>query len=379
MSAAGPTGPQGLIGATGPAGPTGAIGATGPQGPPVANYTGNYASTTNYSFADAVSYGGSTYISLLSGNHGNTPDVSSTYWAVLAAQGPAGPQGPSGAVGPAGVAGSAGAIGPAGPQGPPVAFQGGWLPGQAYNIGDAVSYGGGSYIALTANMGREPDISPTYWGVLAQAGAAGPTGATGVQGPTGYPGANGAAGAPGPAGPSGPAGAAATVQVGTVTTGAAGSSAAVTNSGTANAAVLDFTIPQGAAGTSGSGSGSGGSTSGVPYQSMNHAVSYAAVYYSLNNTNQSATETPAVLTWVPQGCSATRLDVYSQQNATITVTLRTGTPGAMADTALSCSVSTGQSCSATGSIAVGVGGFVDLSILHPDSNPSGVWTALSCN
>lgn len=42
-----------------------------------------------------------------------------------------------------------------------------------------------------------------------------------------------------------PAGAAATVAVGTVTTGAPGSNADVTNSGTSNAAVLDFTIPTG--------------------------------------------------------------------------------------------------------------------------------------
>lgn len=43
----------------------------------------------------------------------------------------------------------------------------------------------------------------------------------------------------------GPQGDAATVAVGTVTTGAAGSSAAVTNSGTSSAATLNFTIPKG--------------------------------------------------------------------------------------------------------------------------------------
>lgn len=40
-------------------------------------------------------------------------------------------------------------------------------------------------------------------------------------------------------------GASSTITIGTVTTGAAGSSATVTNSGTASAAVLDFTIPKG--------------------------------------------------------------------------------------------------------------------------------------
>lgn len=58
-------------------------------------------------------------------------------------------------------------------------------------------------------------------------------------------------GDPGAAGAKGPAGAAATVAVGTVTTGAAGSNAAVTNGGTANAAVLNFTIPRGATGATG--------------------------------------------------------------------------------------------------------------------------------
>lgn len=52
-------------------------------------------------------------------------------------------------------------------------------------------------------------------------------------------------------GPAGPAGSAATVTVGSVTTGEAGTEASVTNSGTESAAVLDFVIPKGAAGTNG--------------------------------------------------------------------------------------------------------------------------------
>lgn len=52
-------------------------------------------------------------------------------------------------------------------------------------------------------------------------------------------------------GDKGDQGAAATVAVGTVTTGAAGSSAAVTNSGTTGAAVLDFVLPRGATGERG--------------------------------------------------------------------------------------------------------------------------------
>lgn len=372
QGATGPAGPQGVVGATGTAGVQGPV---GPQGPAVVNYLGNYASGTNYGAADAVSFGGSTYVSLVAANHGNTPGISPTYWAVLAAQGVAGAAGPQGLQGLAGTAGVAGVAGPAGPQGPPVAFAGGWLIGTAYAVGTAVSYGGSSYVAITANTGRQPDVSPIYWGVLAQAGVPGPTGAIGAQGPAGYPGATGPVGAMGPSGPTGAAGVAATVQIGTVATGSAGSSAIVTNSGTGSAAVLNFVIPQGATGAGGSGGGGTGSNASM---AMYHAVSYANTYYSVSNTNQGAAETTSVLTWVPTGCSATSLAVYSQQAATITVTLRTGVPGTMADSALSCPVANGQSCTATGSVAVPAGGFMDIGIYHPDSVPSGVWVAITC-
>ena len=52
-------------------------------------------------------------------------------------------------------------------------------------------------------------------------------------------------------GPAGPAGSAATVTVGSVTTGEAGTEVTVINSGTESAAILDFVIPKGAAGTNG--------------------------------------------------------------------------------------------------------------------------------
>jgi hypothetical protein len=366
--AAGATGPAGANGVPGAAGAAGPAGPQGPAGPAGANgvngapglvYQGAYASAANYALNDAVTYAGSSYISLVAGNHGNTPDSSPLAWSLLAAQGAAGA---TGATGPMGAAGATGAQGPQGPAGPAGAagaaginFRGAWLSGAGYGINDAVTYGGATYLAQVGNNGVEPDSNSSDWAVLAAAGSTGPTGATG---------------------------AAATVTVGAVTTGAPGTSASVTNSGTATAAVLNFTIPQGPAGTGGSGSGSGsggGSTSGIPFQSQYHAVSYAATYYSVNSTNQSATETTSVLTWVPNACTATQLVAFSEQAQTITVTLRTGTPGAMADSALSCSVATGQSCTATGSVAIPAGGFVDLGIAHPDSNPSAVWVAVSCN
>jgi hypothetical protein len=59
-------------------------------------------------------------------------------------------------------------------------------------------------------------------------------------------------GATGSTGATGAAGSAATIAVGTVTTGTAGSNATVTNAGTSGAAVFNFTIPRGDTGAQGS-------------------------------------------------------------------------------------------------------------------------------
>ena len=56
----------------------------------------------------------------------------------------------------------------------------------------------------------------------------------------------------GPEGPIGPQGPAATITIGSVTTGEPGTSVIVTNSGTSDNAVLNFTIPKGATGATGS-------------------------------------------------------------------------------------------------------------------------------
>lgn len=85
-------------------------------------------------------------------------------------------------------------------------------------------------------------------------GDKGDTGATGPAGPTGATGATGPAGSTGPQGPkgdTGSAGPAGTIEIGTVSTGEPGTSASVTNSGTASAAILNFTIPQGPKGDTG--------------------------------------------------------------------------------------------------------------------------------
>lgn len=60
----------------------------------------------------------------------------------------------------------------------------------------------------------------------------------------------------------GESGSAATIEIGTVATGAPGTEASVTNSGTSNAAILNFVIPRGEKGNPGS-SGSGSGSSGM--------------------------------------------------------------------------------------------------------------------
>lgn len=96
------------------------------------------------------------------------------------------------------------------------AFQlkGAWDSDTDYTVGDVVALAGSSYVCVLDHTNHTPP-NATYWQLLAERGTDGDDGA------------------------------AATVAVGTVTTGAGGSAAAVNNSGTSNAAVLDFTIPAG--------------------------------------------------------------------------------------------------------------------------------------
>jgi hypothetical protein len=151
----GPQGIQGLTGPTGSTGATGAAGAVGPQGPPV-SFQGVWSIATTYAIGGAVSFSGSSYISLVAANLNNQPSTSPADWAVLAQQGSTGATGTTGATGPAGPvgaagpAGSTGASGATGPQGPPVNFIGAWSAATTYASGGSVSFQGSSYISLVA-------------------------------------------------------------------------------------------------------------------------------------------------------------------------------------------------------------------------------------
>ena len=120
------------------------------------------------------------------------------------ARGLAGPAGPAGAVGPAGPAGAIGPVGPAGERG------------------------------LQGIQGIQ--------GISGKSGEVGPQGERGLVGGIGPVGHDGERGLQGLA---------ATIAVGTTTTGEPGGDAAVTNVGTSEVAVFDFTIPRGSVGPAG--------------------------------------------------------------------------------------------------------------------------------
>lgn len=106
----------------------------------------------------------------------------------------------------------------------------------------------GFYNNATVHSGDETDPTPSEYMQVINAAEAAQKIAQSVRDDAdsgkfnGKPGADGAPGADGKA---------ATVSVGSVTTGEAGSAASVVNSGTESAAVLDFTIPAGAKGEQG--------------------------------------------------------------------------------------------------------------------------------
>ena len=261
-----PQGPQGEQGPTGPTGPMGPSGGS-------TNWRGAWSSTATYASYDAVSYNGSSYICIVGANTNHEPDTSPTYWQLLAQCGQSinwrGAWNSTTAYAVDDMVSYNGSSyicihlnANAEPDvystdwqlvaqsGNSINWRGAWVSTATYNIHDAVFYNGSTYIAQNnPSTGIEPDTGGApYWGQVALQGAQGPQG---IQGTAGATGPQGPAGDTGPTGPQGDSGTAATISVGTVTTGDAGTSASVTNAGTSSAAILDFTIPQGAQGPQG--------------------------------------------------------------------------------------------------------------------------------
>lgn len=200
---------------------------------------GEYNATTTYHKFNVISHEGSSYVALQDVAGVEPPN--STYYQLLASrgeqgvQGAQGLQGPPGEAGPQGPQGEKGLTGDTGPQ------------GQKGDPGTGLELTGGPYDNLAALQQAVP--SPAN-GACYLVGTAEPydvysylDGRWTNLGPI--------QGAQGPEGPQGQQGPAATITVGSVTTGGAGTQASVTNSGTTSAAVLDFVIPQGDTGPQG--------------------------------------------------------------------------------------------------------------------------------
>ena len=205
---------------------------------------GEYDPDTAYKALNIVSQNGNSYVAIQD-TQGNPP-TNTTYWQLLSQrgeqgaqgiQGPAGPQGEQGPVGPQGPPGETGPQGPQGEKGD--AGTGLDILGTYDNLGALQSAVTQPRQGDMYNIGTEAPYTVYMWDTtnggewLSQGQLQGAKGDTGDTGPQGQPGQ------------------AATVQVGQVTTGEPGSNATVTNSGTANAAVLEFSIPRGATGAKG--------------------------------------------------------------------------------------------------------------------------------
>lgn len=157
-----------------------------------------------------------------------------------------GPQGEQGIQGPKGDTGEPGPQGPAGADGKDgVSVTHEWV-GTTLSV---TSASGTSSADLKGEKG-EQGIQGIQ-GPKGDTGEQGPQGIQGIQGPKGDTGEQGPQGIQGVQGEQGPQGDAATIEVGTVTTGTAGTAASVTNTGTENAAIFNFVIPQGAKGEKG--------------------------------------------------------------------------------------------------------------------------------
>lgn len=127
-------------------------------------------------------------------------------------------------------------------------------------------------------------------------------------------------GAQGIPGKDGKDGEAATIQVGTVSTGAAGTSASVVNVGTENAAILDFTIPQGAKGDTGATGANG--QDGADGYSPTATVTKSGDTATISITDKNGTTTATV----SDGTDGTNGTNATITNVTASVDGNVGTP-----------------------------------------------------
>ena len=159
-----------------------------------------------------------------------------------------------------------------------ITWQGEWSSSTTYTQNQAVQYNGSAYVALQGNSEIIPTSNTAVWSVMTLKGDTGATGAVGSAG---------------------------TVTIGTTTTGSAGGNASVTNSGTSSEAVLNFTLPKGASGTTGA-QGAKGNTGETGAAGDNATIAIGSVTTLPEDSNatvaNAGTDTAAVLNFgLPMG------------------------------------------------------------------------------
>ena len=159
-----------------------------------------------------------------------------------------------------------------------ITWQGEWSSSPTYTQNQAVQYNGSAYVALQGNSEIIPTSNTAVWSVMTLKGDTGATGAVGSAG---------------------------TVTIGTTTTGSAGGSASVTNSGTSSEAVLNFTLPKGASGATGA-QGAKGNTGETGAAGDNATIAIGSITTLPEDSNatvaNAGTDTAAVLNFgLPMG------------------------------------------------------------------------------
>jgi hypothetical protein len=100
------------VGSEGPQGIQGPAGPPGPVGPAGLEWQGAWDTDSSYAVDDAVGFNGASWFCIVevTGTGNPNPEVDTTSWALLAAQGATGPQGEQGPTGPQGLQGVSGVV-----------------------------------------------------------------------------------------------------------------------------------------------------------------------------------------------------------------------------------------------------------------------------
>lgn len=133
--------PPGPPGQQGPKGDKGDQGNAGSTGSPGLTWQSAWVNSTTYSSTDVVFWLGSSWKSKASSNIGNQPDLSPSFWELVAEQGAS-----------------------------TFNWKGAWSSLTTYNPGDTVTYGGSTWRSLTINLNHVPPSYASDWALIAQAG-----------------------------------------------------------------------------------------------------------------------------------------------------------------------------------------------------------------